>query len=281
MRPSLQRFIIGTIVGALVLSALYFSHTPYFRIFFVLGAAGFFSSAVWEYYHLARVKGFDPLDTFGVMATVIYVIAVFVGTQVGALSFLPYAALLFILTGAFGYFAVRGVNPIGNLAVSLFGLIYLAIPLSVLVNINYFFPENSAHDGRLWVLYTLAVAKCGDMGAYFSGKAFGRHPFAPYISPKKTWEGALGGLLFGLLASFCFVKFLPLSFLEATFLGAAISILAQFGDLAESILKRDAGVKDSNQLPGLGGALDMVDSLVFTVPLVYIFLLINFKGQTL
>ena len=104
---------------------------------------------------------------------------------------------------------------------------------------------------------------------------------APYISPKKTWEGAIGGFFASLITSL-FIYFLVnylyevppinLSLFHSIWLAGVLSVIAQFGDLSESLLKRDVGVKDSNSIPGLGGMLDVVDSLVFTAPLMYIYL---------
>jgi phosphatidate cytidylyltransferase len=117
--------------------------------------------------------------------------------------------------------------------------------------------------------------------AYFFGKSLGKNKLAPYISPKKTWEGAIGGFCIALIASMGFhvLANLPnnpipisLSFWESIFLGGILSFLAQLGDLAESLLKRDVGVKDSSHIPGVGGILDIVDSLVFTSPALYLYL---------
>ena len=119
-----------------------------------------------------------------------------------------------------------------------------------------------------------------DTGGFFIGKKFGKEKLAPYISPKKTWEGALGGFVAAIFSSIAVVFFASifdpeafgLTLWQSIWLGAGIGICAQIGDLSESLLKRDGGIKDSNQVPGLGGMLDIVDSLVFSAPLVYIFL---------
>jgi phosphatidate cytidylyltransferase len=149
-----------------------------------------------------------------------------------------------------------------------------------MIRIAYFFSENSVNDGRWWLLYLLVVTKMTDTGGFFVGKKFGKEKLAPYISPKKTIEGALGGFLAGILSSVA-IMFLAsifdpgafgLTFAQSIWLGAGISLCAQIGDLSESLLKRDGGIKDSNQMPGLGGMLDIMDSLVFSTPLVYIFL---------
>jgi phosphatidate cytidylyltransferase len=125
-----------------------------------------------------------------------------------------------------------------------------------------------------------------DTGAYFTGKKFGKSKLAPHISPKKTIEGALGGMVFSLLTSLCFFFIsdlfslsMQISFMESFVLGILVGVIGQIGDLIESLLKRDGGIKDSNQLPGLGGILDVVDSLIFTTPLIYFFLRIFSKSS--
>jgi len=116
------------------------------------------------------------------------------------------------------------------------------------------------------------------MGAYLTGNAIGRHQMIPHISAKKTWEGFFGALGFALLCSLALYKLMPghlsmLNWTHATVLGLLLGFAAVVGDLAESIIKRSTGVKDSgNLLPGIGGALDLVDSLLFTAPLLFFYL---------
>jgi phosphatidate cytidylyltransferase len=116
------------------------------------------------------------------------------------------------------------------------------------------------------------------MGAYLTGMAIGRHPLIPHISPKKTWEGFFGALAFSLLASLGLFKLMPghltaLTWTHAVVLGLLLGFAAVIGDLAESIVKRSTGAKDSGGLlPGIGGALDLIDSLLFTAPLMFFYL---------
>ena len=124
-------------------------------------------------------------------------------------------------------------------------------------------------DGALWIILLLSVVWAGDTGAYFAGRAFGRHKLHPKVSPKKTWEGALGGLVAslaaGALAAGWYLPAFPWIGLLVAVLPAAV--LGQAGDLCESVLKRACGVKDSGRiLPGHGGILDRVDALIFAAP---------------
>jgi phosphatidate cytidylyltransferase len=133
-------------------------------------------------------------------------------------------------------------------------------------------------DGRWWITYLLVVTKITDIGAYFGGNLWGRRKLAPNISPKKTIEGAVVGLGCAVLASFIFhlcseyTRYFRLGVYEWVFLGLILGAVGQFGDLSESLLKRDANKKDSNALPGLGGVLDSLDSILFTAPIIYIYL---------
>jgi phosphatidate cytidylyltransferase len=232
--------------------------------------------ALLEYYHLAVKKNFKPLIFLALGMTTAYVIATYLAIQHARLAALPQFILLGSLLLFFLAFFNRQQSPLVNLAITLFGIIYLTIPLTCGLQINYFFAADSPQDGRYWLAYVLTVTKMTDIGAYFCGKSFGKNKLLPHISPKKTIEGAIGGLAASLLTSLFFHFFLLPSFSltiwQSIWMGLTISVLAQLGDLAESILKRDAGVKDSNQLPGLGGALDMTDSLVFTLPFMYLLL---------
>lgn len=273
-----QRLLVGTGSIISVLICVFFSTSPYFRPFFPILTAAFISTAVWEYCQMAYHKGHAPLSGLCITGTVLYVLSVFFALQTPYAKSFPQISLFLILATVFLYYFFKGRDPLVNTALTLFPIGYLAIPLSCIISINYF-PFSDAttwgHDGRLWLLYAAATTKMFDIGGYFFGKQMGRHLLSPMISPKKTWEGAIGGLSFALITSVLFTNLIEMSIPTALLLGVAIAILAQFGDLAESILKRDTGVKDSSHMPGLGGSLDMVDSLVFTLPFVYLFLVLT------
>lgn len=142
--------------------------------------------------------------------------------------------------------------------------------------LNYFFLVRSLPDGWIWLIFTLAGTWACDTTAYFVGKAFGRRRLAPELSPKKTLEGAIGGIMGSVLAGYLFAliyPFLPLS--KMLLLGLLVGAAAEVGDLLESAFKRQAGVKDSSKLiPGHGGILDRIDSALFSAPLVYYYVLL-------
>jgi len=132
--------------------------------------------------------------------------------------------------------------------------------------------------GHFYVLYLVVITKFSDMGAYLTGSVLGKHLLVPHISPKKTWEGFFGALGFSLLGSYAMLALMPhkLSLIDyghGTVLGLLLGFAAIIGDLAESIIKRSCDVKDSGRLlPGIGGALDLIDSLLFTAPLLFFYM---------
>jgi phosphatidate cytidylyltransferase len=170
------------------------------------------------------------------------------------------------------------VNTTGIVAIAttLFGLMYVPWLFNFIQKINFFlFP---GVDGRFYVLYFILVTKFSDTGAYVVGSLIGRHKMIPRISPGKTWEGFAGAVLVSTAASLVFVHFFGgrmagMNFLHATILGIILSVTAVIGDLIESLFKREAGVKDSGGLvPGIGGILDLLDSLLFNAPIMYLYL---------
>lgn len=152
-------------------------------------------------------------------------------------------------------------------AITLFGVVYIGIALSYMILIR------SLPHGESLALFILLVTWAADTGAYFVGKTFGRHSLAPAISPKKTVEGLLGGLAFAILAAYLCRSWAPsydLSLIHWLVLGSFLTFAGLVGDLAESALKRSVGAKDSSVLlPGHGGMLDRIDSLLFTAPAFY------------
>lgn len=281
MKNLQQRLLMSAIMIALLCLLIYFSQNPIVKPILTAVLATVASAALWEYYQISKAKGYEPLVRIGITITIAYVFSIFLSMQNPRFDLAPSIVLFLGLLISFLYYFTNEGKPLSNLAVTLFGVGYLALPLSFALSILYFFPAHSMQDGRWWLVYVIAVTKMTDTGAYFIGKKYGKRQLAAKISPKKTVEGAIGGLITAIIVSLLIpliANYLdsPQVFLISTwqsiYLGMAIGILSQIGDLGESLLKRDAGIKDSNQLPGLGGMLDIVDSLIFTLPLVYFFM---------
>jgi len=168
-----------------------------------------------------------------------------------------------VVTGLTARWTLHEVLP--AMAISSAGLLFVALPFSYLVRIN-----EINLVGRKLVLFTLCLVWAGDILAYFVGKGLGRVPMAPALSPKKTWEGALGNLLASLLVGVFFAKWLQVDAIQMLVIAGLANVAGQMGDLIESAWKRGAVVKDSsNLLPGHGGVLDRIDSLILASPIVW------------
>jgi phosphatidate cytidylyltransferase len=173
-----------------------------------------------------------------------------------------------VIVGALAVAAGQpGPRVLLDAAAALLPILYIGLPLGALAAIR-------AQAGREAVLLLMIVIIVSDSAQYYTGRAFGRRPLAPAISPKKTLEGAIGGLVFGTAAFAAGARLVfPASPLALTLLlGAVIAAVGIVGDLFESLLKRSAGVKDSSHLiPGHGGILDRIDSWLFAAPVFYVF----------
>lgn len=159
-------------------------------------------------------------------------------------------------------------------ATTLLGLMYVPWLLNFIQKINFL----PGVEGRYYVLYFILVTKFSDVGAYVTGSLIGRHKMIPRISPGKTWEGFAGAIAWSTAASVAFAwlagpRLAGMNLTHAVVLGVLLSVAAVIGDLIESLFKREAGVKDSGRLfPGIGGILDLLDSLLFNAPLMYLYL---------
>lgn len=236
-----------------------------------------------EVYRLALERGWRPFRWAGVTATVLLIVA---AARAG--SFVEWApwALGLLLLLAFGSLAGAvfrrgpGGDPLLAAGTTVLGVAYAGVPLAFAIFLREL-PGGPASGpgwtGAYLAMFPLVVTWLGDSSAYFTGKRLGNRKLLPSVSPKKTVEGGLGGLLGSTLGAMAFAALflgpgdptvLPLT--AAALLGAVIGAVAQVGDLAESVLKREAGVKDSGTiLPGHGGVLDRFDAIYFTLPLSY------------
>ncbi|MBI3312575.1 MAG: phosphatidate cytidylyltransferase [Candidatus Omnitrophica bacterium] len=159
-----------------------------------------------------------------------------------------------------------------GVSTALFGIFYVSWCFSFLIKLRFVQGPNLP-GGEWLVALLLLITKGGDVGAYFVGSFLGRHTLIPRISPSKTWEGSIGGLLFSLLAAAALKPvFVGVPLERLLVLGLLLGIAGQLGDLSESLIKRDCQVKDSGRLlPGMGGVLDVLDSLLFTSPICYFY----------
>jgi phosphatidate cytidylyltransferase len=240
---------------------------------FVLMAAAAMVLGLWEFYLLAKRLKLQPNATAGYVAGAALITISLQNDP--AINVLLVQFVIIVLTIAVLIAAtLRGApyeKMIPSAGVTVLGVLYIALLGSHLVSLRTgFTPTLSAHLLSFFFLVLMGA----DAGAYYVGRALGKHKLAPSISPGKTWEGAVGGvvaaLAMALLAHFWFFRELPLKYTLP--LATIMTIVGIFGDLAESALKRGAGAKDAAKLlPGHGGILDRLDSLLFNAPLIYYF----------
>lgn len=220
-----------------------------------------------------------------IVAAVIYTVSVYFFSFETLFCFLMFVALIMMIihiTRKNFYTLYNSSSPdnfrfydVGN---AIFGFIYTTCLLSFLLLIlktpgTFFVGGYEVGAGACFVIYLIFITAFCDMGAYFIGKYFGKNKLWPQISPKKTMEGAVAGLISSVVIAYLLGGFLGIAPLLSVFCGLTLSIAAQLGDLFESLLKREAGAKDSgNILAGHGGILDRFDSYFFTAPLMYIFI---------
>jgi len=253
---------------------------------FLIVIAAMALASLWEYF---RMLDKDGIPNF--QLTALICAAVFLGgsfyysSTAGSTRGLDFeiAVLVLFLIVMFArqmFASIRDREPLQTIAYSLFGLLWIPWMFNFVTKILFLPPRTADGDptGQFYVLFLLMVTKFSDMGAYVFGSLFGRHKFVPHISPKKTWEGFAGALFASLLAAFGLHALIPqklaaLHTLDLLVLGLLLGFAAVVGDLAESIVKRSAHSKDSGGvLPGIGGTLDLIDSLLFTAPLLYFYM---------
>lgn len=276
-----KRLGISVSLALFVGSLLAFSWIKWVGMVLVLTVAGGAVIGVWEYAQLARAKGLKPAVKLMMGVAFCEVFAFFISQKMGHSPLLPLTVLAIGIAAFFLFHFKESLQALVNIAVEFFGVIYITLPLCFILGTLYPATQHLIpQDGRWWLAYLIVTTKITDVGAYFVGRIWGKHRLAPVLSPKKTIEGAVAGFCCATLASLLFYwlgkrfsqGMFDLAFSDALWLGMLIGVMGQVGDLAESLLKRDASVKDSNVIPGLGGVLDMLDSLLFTSPIVYLFL---------
>ncbi|MBU4312445.1 MAG: phosphatidate cytidylyltransferase [Candidatus Omnitrophica bacterium] len=238
---------------------------------FTIVASIFISLGLYEFFRLDPKnifpKSFIYIGIFsGAALPYITYLLRHTGGRLDALFFIVILIALFLIQ----FTRKESQNAVTLIALTLFGVFYVGWFFTYLVKIRFL------EDGHKLVVYLLLVTKAGDIGAYLVGSKFGRHRLIQRISPKKSIEGAAGGFFFSIIFALLSRSFLGwMSFGAILTGGILIGVFAQLGDLAESLMKRDYQVKDSSPfLPGLGGMLDVIDSVLFTAPIFYIYLMI-------
>jgi phosphatidate cytidylyltransferase len=260
------RTITGLLYGISLIGSLVISEYTFFLFFFVVLIIG-----LKEFYQLVENKDIRPQKVagFAIAISVFFAsISHFIDKEI-SLILISISLLMTFLLFAFELFRNKDISFV-NIGLTILGVIYVAIPLSILIFLA--FNDNNEYNYEL-TLSIFILVWLSDVGGYFAGVNFGKHKLLKRISPKKTWEGVFGGLILCLIGSYVLSQYILLiNTYEWLLLGAIVCICSVIGDLIESMIKRSANAKDSgNLLPGHGGILDRFDSVLFVIPIVYFF----------
>lgn len=274
MNETTQRVAVAAVGIPLAVGVVYLGGWVLAALLMVIAVLG-----TLEFYRMAANRQALPLPIIGAAAAAAFVLAAAVEPAAGPVHF---GLVLTVATLSVATLAIwrRGVEgqPLLSISTTLTGAVYAGALLSFGLFLRHLPGNEGALHATALVFAPVLLTWTSDTFAYFVGRKWGRHKLIPRVSPGKTVQGAIGAVVGSVLVGGAYALVLQQfgsyrpTLLEAALLGLGISVVAQVGDLAESLLKRDTGVKDSGTLlPGHGGALDRFDSLLFTLPLAYYF----------
>ncbi len=260
-----KRTLTAIIFVAVLLGCTFWNQFSFAILFFVITIVG-----VREFYTLSEKGGNQPQKNFGTIAAAI----LFTSIALACMGFCDHRILLINIPVIFTIFIFelysKAENPFSNIAFTLLGLIYIALPFSLL---NYITTYNGYYSyqilfGFFFILWS------SDTGAYLAGSAFGKHKLYSRVSPGKTWEGSIGGAIASYGVAWLISGwYTSITLFDWMVIATILVIIGTLGDLVESLLKRSINVKDSgNLLPGHGGILDRFDSLILATPFVFTYL---------
>ncbi len=250
----LKRILVSFVLIPVTILAILKGDVYFFSMSLILS-----TFCLWEFYTIFESKDYYPLKTFSIVVSLLFQTIAYVHGPENIIYFLVFIPMIISLE-LFRKKERSIINPV----LAVFGLIYITLP---------FYLINALEKDFRIVLFIVILVWACDSSAYFIGKYFGKRKLTK-ISPKKTVEGAIGGFLFTILTAIIYHYIQPdfITLKDALVCGIAIGISGQIGDLFESMLKRYTEVKDSSQIiPGHGGVLDRLDSLIFVTPLMYIY----------
>ena len=255
----LRQRILTAVIGLPVLFAIIWFGNPWLTL--IIAVIAILGSL--EFHRMTVSDTMKPISYFAIAIAVLLTISPYYPDFITKPIILTLAIIISLI---WLLFLPKKDGAFHNWAWLIAGIIYLGWMT------GYWAELRNLVNGREWMYWSMITIMASDTTAFFVGRAWGRHHMAPTISPKKTWEGAIGGAMGSIIVATILgaVFSLPLSYWQLVLAGCFISIIAQLGDLVESLLKRNTGVKDSGKLvPGHGGILDRIDSFIFTGALVY------------
>jgi phosphatidate cytidylyltransferase len=275
-----QRLISGTILAGVAVGVLFVDNlfAPYFPILFVVSLLlGWFCTRELISMMPAATR---PAIGFTRVLVLIVIMSNWYQPIAGVLKLpaassewtAPMFCLVLTAMAVIIYEMIHYQGPGGHIermAMTMFAIVYLSLLDCFFIQLRWILIDH----GSMILMLTIFVPKLGDTGAYAVGNLIGKHKMTPILSPKKTWEGFAGGLIGSLIAVMIFYPWAPFKYgiIDAILYGIAMSIAGILGDLAESLIKRDAGVKDAGKtIPGFGGMLDVVDAVLFAAPVSYL-----------
>ena len=270
-----RRIIFAVIAAPASVGVVYLGDWALAIVLSVLAAL-----AAWEFFRMARETGALPIEPAGIALAALLPIAVHAQRLgVYSLSLTAIVAMILVLFASTIWLRGPTGRPMSSVSITTLGVIYAGL-FSYIYAVRYHNYAVGAAAGTALVFLPIFLTWSTDVGAYAFGRLFGRKKLIPAVSPGKTVEGAVGGLGLTIVICLLYVRFIlmPYAQLGLTIQGAVlfaivVSVAAQIGDLAESLVKREAGVKDSSGiLPGHGGILDRFDSLLFVMPIAFLLL---------
>ncbi|NLR93220.1 MULTISPECIES: phosphatidate cytidylyltransferase [Flammeovirga] len=261
-----QRVIVGALGGVGMIGAIYFGVWTYFGLFLIISVA-----TILEFYKLLRLEEHLPLRTYGTcLGILIYCLTFFMELNIISTKWMYLVFVGFTSAYLIKLYNKEDKQPFKNLAYTFLGVMYCSVPFALIH--TYVFFDTQYHYEIL--IGAMLILWANDSGAYFSGKTFGRRKLFERISPKKTWEGSIGGAALAVTVSLVFSHFF--NSLEAwrwVTIAIIIVVTGTYGDLVESLFKRSMSIKDSGTtLPGHGGFLDRFDGLLLSAPFIAAFL---------
>jgi len=246
---------------------------------FAIGVSIFSVIAASELYSAVRRQGAEPTVVLGYAACIFFNLAAWKNAGDIVDPYLPLSLALLVIAGLLVELARKRPHPTANLGTTLLGAIYVGwlssfvTMLRVSPNHLIVAPIAGTTTGAWLVIYVSMMTWGADTAALFAGRQFGKHKLAPTVSPNKTWEGSIGGIVAACLIGVAGAKVLEFPVYAGTILGLLVGVFGIVGDLCASVLKRDLGVKDfGGILPGHGGVLDRIDSIILTAPIAYYFI---------